>query len=90
MSKAATHALALQMAERTEIPETSTVCCILPQVIDTPANREAMATMDKTQWQPPEKIAQLVTGWADGNNRPTNGSFAKLSYENESIVPEFV
>ena len=36
MSKAATHNLALQMAERTEIPATSSVCTILPQVIDTP------------------------------------------------------
>jgi len=36
MSKAATHNLALQMAERTEIPASSSVCTILPQVIDTP------------------------------------------------------
>ena len=78
------------MAERTEIPESSTVCCILPQVIDTPGNREAMPDADKSAWQPPEKIAQLVRTWADGDNRPTNGSFAKLVYESGSIVPEFV
>lgn len=90
MSKAATHALALQMAERTEIPESSTVCCILPQVIDTPGNREAMPDVDTSEWQPPEKIAQLVRSWADGDNRPTNGAFAKLAYESGSIVPEFV
>ena len=30
VSKAATHALALQMAERTELPKTSTVLTILP------------------------------------------------------------
>ena len=39
ISKSATHALALQMAERSEIPVSSTVITILPKVIDTPRNR---------------------------------------------------
>jgi NAD(P)-dependent dehydrogenase (short-subunit alcohol dehydrogenase family) len=30
ITKSATHALALQMAERTELPKTSSVICILP------------------------------------------------------------
>ena len=30
MSKQATHALALHLAERVDIPKTSSVCCILP------------------------------------------------------------
>ena len=80
ISKAATHHLALQMAERTEIPESSSVCTILPQIIDTEANRLAMPDADKKAWQPPEKIAELVRSWAEGNNRPENGSFAKLKY----------
>ena len=90
MSKAATHALALQMAERTEIPESSTVCTILPQIIDTPDNRDAMPDEDTSEWQPPQKIAQLVCGWSNGDNRPENGSFAKLVYSNSCIVPEFL
>ena len=90
MSKAATHHLALQMAERTEIPDSSTVITILPQIIDTPANREAMPDADKSEWQPPEKIADLIEGWARGSNRPENGSFAKLIYKNGSIVPQFM
>ena len=90
MSKAATHHLALQMAERTEIPESSKVVTILPQIIDTPANREAMADADKSDWQPPAKIAELVRGWAEGDNTPENGSFAKLKFENGCIIPEFV
>ena len=90
MSKAATHNLALQLAERTEIPESASVCTILPQVIDTPANRNDMPDVDKSEWQPPEKIAELVRAWAEGDNRPVNGSFAKLSYKNGCIVPEFV
>ena len=89
MSKAATHHLALQMAELTEIPSSSTVCTILPQIVDTPTNREAMPDADTSEWQPPAKIAELVRGWAEGDNRPINGSFAKLCYENGCIIPEF-
>ena len=39
MTKSSTHALALSLAQRTEIPESATVVTILPQVIDTEANR---------------------------------------------------
>ena len=49
-----------------------------------------MPEADMSEWQPPAKIAELVRGWAEGDNRPINGSFAKLVYKNESIVPEFV
>ena len=42
LSKSQTHALALQLAKRTEIPESSTVCTILPQILDTPFNRQGM------------------------------------------------
>ena len=30
MTKKATHALALHLAERVDVPKTSTVCCIIP------------------------------------------------------------
>ena len=53
MTKSATHALALHMAERTDIPESSTVVTILPQVIDTDANRAGMPDADHSTWTPP-------------------------------------
>lgn len=90
MSKASTHALALNLAQRTEIPESSSVCTILPQVIDTPANREAMPDADMSEWAPPDKIASLVRQWAEGENRPLNGSFAKLEYKNATVFPTFL
>ena len=49
-----------------------------------------MPDADKSDWQPPEKIAELVRGWAEGNNRPENGSFAKLVFENGCINTEFL
>ena len=60
MTKSATHALALHMAERTDIPESSSVVTILPQVIDTAANREAMPDADFATWAPPNGIATMV------------------------------
>lgn len=84
-AKSATHSLAMLLAERTELPETSTVVTILPGTLDTKSNREAMSDADKSGWAPPEKVAHLIRRWADGENRPTNGSYAKLIYEQESV-----
>ena len=35
LTKQATHSLALHLAEKTDIPKSSSVCCILPTMIDT-------------------------------------------------------
>ena len=90
MSKAATHALALQMAQREEIPEDADVCTILPQVIDTEANRRDMPDADHDTWAPPDKVAAMVCQWAEGENRPLNGSFAQIDYKNGSVFPTFL
>ena len=90
MTKQTTHALALQLAERTDIPKSSSVCTILPTTIDTPANRASMPNENKDDWLPPEKVAELLRMWADGENRPENGSFAKLVFKAGCVVPEFV
>jgi len=75
------------MSERKEIPESSTVLTILPQMLDTPANRAAMPDADTSKWAPTDNVAKLIRGWADGDNRPQNGSFAKLHYEKGSVYP---
>lgn len=90
MTKQATHAVALQLAERTDIPKSASVCCILPTTIDTPGNRASMPNEDHSKWLPPQKVADLLRAWAEGENRPENGSFAKLNYKNECVVPEFL
>ena len=59
-------------------------------MIDTPANRNAMPDEDHSKWLPPEKIGDLLRSWSDGENRPENGSFAKLNFSKGAIVPEFV
>lgn len=59
-------------------------------MIDTPQNREGMPDADKSEWLPPQQMAELIRSWAAGENRPENGSFAKLNYKNGTIVPEFL
>ncbi len=44
----------------------------------------------KNECLPAEKVAALIRGWIDDENRPDNGSFAKLSLKNNAIVPEFL
>ena len=90
LAKSTTHALALQMAERKEIPETCSVVTILPTIIDTPANRQAMPEMDKSDWLPADDVALLIRQWANGENRPENGSFAKLNFKNGVVFPTFL
>jgi hypothetical protein len=63
---------------------------IISTTIDTAKNREEMPDADKSNWLPPEKIGDLIRAWSDGENRPDNGSFAKLNYKNGCIVPDFI
>lgn len=90
ITKQATHAIALQLAERVDIPKTSDVLCILPTMIDSPANRASMPDTDTSTWLPPEKVGELLKAWANGENRPQNGSFAKLTYKSGAVIPEFL
>jgi len=89
-TKAATHALAQTLAQRTEISSDSCVITILPTMLDTEDNRKAMPDADKSDWTPPAKLAQLVHNWAKGQYTPLNGSFAKIVYKNNTIIPNFL
>ena len=90
LSKSTVHSLATNMAERKDIPEDSSVVTILPEMIDTPKNREVMKNADATKWLDPVSIAALLKMWAEGFNRPANGSFAILKKSSDCVIPEFV
>jgi NAD(P)-dependent dehydrogenase (short-subunit alcohol dehydrogenase family) len=47
---------------------------ILPSVIDTPANREAMPDADHSKWVPPEQIARVVRFLVSEDSAPTSGA----------------
>lgn len=90
LAKSTTHALALQLAERKEIPENSDVVTLLPQIIDTPANRASMPDADTSEWTPLDKLAMMIRQWSDKENRPVNGSFAKVNFKNGVVYPTFL
>ena len=47
---------------------------IVPSVIDTPANREAMPDADHSKWVPPEQIAKVVRFLVSDDSAPTSGA----------------
>jgi NAD(P)-dependent dehydrogenase (short-subunit alcohol dehydrogenase family) len=47
---------------------------ILPSVIDTPANREAMPNAEHAKWVPPEQIAKVVRFLVSDDSAPTTGA----------------
>lgn len=59
MCKAATHHLA------TSVKDDMNTVCILPTVLDTPANRAAMPDADHSQWTALSTLAQKITQWGE-------------------------
>lgn len=47
---------------------------VLPSVIDTPANREAMPSSDWDSWVPPEQIARVIAFLCSDDSAPTSGA----------------
>jgi NAD(P)-dependent dehydrogenase (short-subunit alcohol dehydrogenase family) len=47
---------------------------ILPSVIDTPANREAMPDADHSKWVQPADIAKVVRFLVSEDSKPTTGA----------------
>jgi NAD(P)-dependent dehydrogenase (short-subunit alcohol dehydrogenase family) len=65
-----TQTLALEVREHGDI----TVNCVLPSVIDTPANRRAMPGADPTQWVRPEQLAAIIAWLTSDEAAPISGA----------------
>ena len=90
LAKTSTHAIAQNMATREDLPEDSTVLTILPDILDTPSNREAMPDANFASWAKCDQVASLLKLWAHGENVPDNGSFISLEVESGSVSTKFV
>ncbi len=55
-------------------PKKIRVNCILPDIIDTPANRQAMPQADFDSWAKPEEIAQVILLLCSDSARLINGA----------------
>ena len=51
-----------------------TVNCILPSVIDTPANRTSMPRADTARWVQPDQLASIITWLTSDAATPINGA----------------
>jgi NAD(P)-dependent dehydrogenase (short-subunit alcohol dehydrogenase family) len=47
---------------------------VLPSVIDTPANRQAMPNADRSKWVPPAQIARVIRFLVSDDSAPTCGA----------------
>lgn len=72
-SKAATVRLVESLAAELR-RENINVNCVLPGIIDTPQNREAMPKADHSRWAPPEAIADVIVFLASDAARAINGA----------------
>jgi NAD(P)-dependent dehydrogenase (short-subunit alcohol dehydrogenase family) len=50
------------------------VNCVLPGIIDTPANRTHMPKADRTAWTPPEAIARVIVFLLSPESAPVTGA----------------
>jgi len=79
-SKSAVVSLTDSLAEELR-PRGITVNAVVPTVIDTPANREAMPDADTSTWLHPREIADVVTFLAGPAGRVVNGAAIRLGKE---------
>ncbi|UCD36827.1 MAG: SDR family NAD(P)-dependent oxidoreductase [Fidelibacterota bacterium] len=71
VSKAAVHNLTHTLAQEGGNQVTSNL--IIPSIIDTQANREAMPDADFSTWTDPEAIAEKIAAILDQADQPPNG-----------------
>ena len=76
VSKQALHALVRVLA--LENRGSVRVNAVLPGTIDTPANRDAMKSADKSAWTAPEAIARVVVFLLSSESAPTTGALVPV------------
>jgi NAD(P)-dependent dehydrogenase (short-subunit alcohol dehydrogenase family) len=52
--------------------------CVAPALLDTPANRAAMPTADRSQWTPPEQAAEVIAFLLSPASAPVTGALVPI------------
>jgi len=81
LSKQLVHSLVITLGDpkRGLAVNGARVAAILPVVIDTPSNRQAMPEADTSQWTPPLKFAERILAWAEGKSKLQSGGLYKFT-----------
>lgn len=78
-SKAAVHAFVKSLASpQSDMPASTKTIAILPVMLDTPTNRNAMPNADTSGWTPLSHVAEKVNQWLGGKEIPENGELVKV------------
>ena len=89
LSKSEVMQYACEMGELKNFPENCIVSVILPSIIDTKKNRQAMPMENHKEWEDPNLIAEHIKQWALGEDRPGNGAFAEFTKHKKKLLPLF-
>jgi short-subunit dehydrogenase involved in D-alanine esterification of teichoic acids len=89
-SKTSTHSIAMTLKDSSELPDNTCIIAILPDIFDTPKNRQSMPLEDFSKWTSTDLTADLLLMWCNGFNKPKTGSFAMLKTKDDIVIPEFI
>jgi dihydropteridine reductase len=79
-AKAAVHQLVHSLAASgSGLPRDSVVVGIMPETLDTPANRAGMPNADFSNWTPCEEVADKLHQWTTKASAPQNGGLLKIT-----------
>ncbi|KAJ2777807.1 hypothetical protein H4R18_004959 [Coemansia javaensis] len=88
MAKAAVHHMVASLAMPGSGVDGARVAAILPQTLDTPANRSAMPAADTSAWTPLADAAALLLKWAEDPAACENGRLYRLVTRNGATTAE--
>jgi dihydropteridine reductase len=85
-AKASVHYLVRSLGSNTKesgLPEKCTVLGIMPTMLDTEPNRNAMPDVDHSNWTPLDHVSEKITKWIESkNSRPPSGVLLKIQTNN--------
>uniref|UniRef100_A0A5S6QQ82 Dihydropteridine reductase n=1 Tax=Trichuris muris TaxID=70415 RepID=A0A5S6QQ82_TRIMR len=84
MAKAAVHQMTESLGKAEGgLPPDASVVCILPEVLDTPANRASMPKAKFSNWTPLDFVASALHKWIETSaERPASGSLMHFRTRN--------
>ena len=91
ITKAAIHHLIASLVDPSGgLPKDAVMVGILPICLDTPTNRKSMPQANFDDWTPLLTVASLLSGWAEGRDRPPSGTLVSIATKHKETKFTFV